>query len=105
MPFHLYCSAVGMRLSNRKYLKIRYEDLLQNPKETLDKIASKFEIDLQRVSDSIDKAEPLRRGFIFNGNRMSMGKDAEIKLKISGKLTFDRTTKNIVTMLINRVWY
>ena len=75
------------------------------PKETLDKIASKFEIDLQKVSDRIDKNEPLRKGFIFNGNRMSMGKDTELTLKKSGKLAFDRTIKNAMVMLINRVWY
>ena len=102
---NLFCSAARFRVSSRNYLKIRYEDLLQMPKETLDTIASKFEIDLQTVSDSIDKNEPLRKGFIFNGNRMSMGKDTELILKKSGKLAFDRTIKNAVTVLINRVWY
>ena len=75
------------------------------PRETLGEIASKFEIDLQKVRDMIDKNEPLKKGFILNGNRMSMGKDTELTLKKSGKLAFDRTIKNAVAMLINRVWY
>ena len=102
---NLFSSAVRLRVSNRKYLKIRYEDLLQMPKETLGKIASKFEIDLQEVSDKIDKNESLKRGFIFNGNRMSMGEDTELTLKKSGNLAFDKTIKNALVMLINRVWY
>lgn len=102
---NLFCSAVRFRVGDRKYLKIRYEDLLQMPKATLGKIASKFEIDLQDVSDRIDKNEPLRKGFIFNGNRLSMAKDTELTLKKSGKLAFDRTIKSTVVMLINRVWY
>jgi len=75
------------------------------PRETLGKIASKFEIDLQKVSDSIDKNEPLRKGFIFNGNRMSMGKDTELTLKKSKNLAFERTIKNVLAMLINGMWY
>jgi len=86
-------------------LKIRYEDLLQMPKETLGKIASKFEIDLQEVSDKIDKNESLKRGFIFNGNRMSMGKESGLTLKRNENLAFDKTIKNAVVLLINRLWY
>lgn len=102
---NLFCSAVRFRVCSRKYLKIRYEDLLEAPHETLGKIASQFEIDLQRVGDLIDQNEPLKKGFIFNGNRMSMGKDTELRLKKSRKLPFDRTIKNAVVLLINRMWY
>jgi hypothetical protein len=102
---NLFCSAVRLKASSTRYLKIRYEDLLEAPTETLARIGSKFDIDLRTAADTIDNNEPLTRGFIFNGNRMSMGKEPGLILRKSGKFTFDRTFKNAVIMLLNRVWY
>ena len=46
---NLFCWLVGLKVGRRRYLKIRYEDFLLNPKKTLGKIALRFDIDLQRA--------------------------------------------------------
>jgi hypothetical protein len=100
---NLFCSAVRLKVGGEKYLKIRYEDLLTAPDKTLVRVEKHFDVDFHRAIERIQNDRPLRRGYIFNGNRMRM--NSELVLKKSGKQPFKRSIKNFTSMAFNGLWY
>ena len=83
-------------------MKIRYEDMIDDPKKTLETISHHTGIQFNSVIEKIKKNQPLRRGYIFNGNRMRMSND--IRLKSKNRI-FPKSLKNKFIVLINGFWY
>ena len=73
----------------KKVLKIRYEDILSKPSETLDKIALHTDVDLNDVKTKILNSEGFDVGHIVGGNRLKTNKQIKLrntddwKLKVS----------------------
>lgn len=59
-------------LGRTRCLRLHYEDLASEPEATLKQIGDTFSIDTVPAIESVREGEPLRRGHIFNGNRMRM---------------------------------
>lgn len=99
---NFFCVLVKAKIGGKKYLKVRYEDLLADPERVLDGISEKFNIDLENSKKNICHDRPLYRGFLFNGNRMRMKEKIVLKRE---RESLRPTFGNIITMLFNRIWY
>jgi Sulfotransferase family len=60
------------RVSEDRYLRVHYDDLISAPESVLTQIGASFKIDTSPAISKISKDEPLDRGYLFNGNRMRM---------------------------------
>jgi len=78
----------GMCIGKDKYLRVKYEDLMQNPSKTLEEIQEFLEIDLSSVINKIVDRKPLTVGHMLGGNRLRFNKtiylnfDEEWKVKL-----------------------
>jgi len=99
---NLFCVLVKLRVGNKKYIKIKYEDIIKQPNYEIDKISKKFFIDLEYVKKMILNDKPLKRGFPFNGNRMRMQDEVVLK---KNNFSYKKNIKNLITMFINAIWY
>jgi hypothetical protein len=86
----LYFFAINMfslvatrRLGPDRYLRLHYEDLVSQPEKTLKRIGEAFSMDSAPAIEKIRRSEPLRRGYVFNGNRMRV-QDLVVFRKSSG---------------------
>jgi Sulfotransferase family len=77
---NLHSSILGA-FHRRKYLRVRYEDLVSQPMETLSSIESFLEIDLSEVRSRVAAGLPLSKGHIVFGNRSK----ADPVLKVQAK--------------------
>jgi len=57
-------------LLRSNHVKVRYEDLINDPDRTLTKLAGNLEINLDEVKDKLSKGEGLRTGHLIGGNRL-----------------------------------
>jgi len=67
------------RFSNTKILKVRYEDLANDPEKCLNRISDFIKLDLTEVSDKINKDRPFEMPHIIGGNRLK--KQSHIKFR------------------------
>lgn len=74
-------SQVCKSLPPSKVIDIQYEHLLAAPEECLDTIGNRFDIDFGGVIYKVANRLPLRRGFVFNGNRMRMQEEVVFRKK------------------------
>lgn len=98
----LYCFLVRLRINTNHYLKIKYENIVQYPQRELNRISNFSGIKVGSVIERIEEKQPLKKGFIFNGNRMRTKK--EVYLEVTSK-TYDKNIKNLITQIINSIWY
>lgn len=61
---------LGNALDGNRYLRIRFEDLLNDPEPVLRKIGGFAEIDVSGIVRRIDSAEPFSIGHNVGGNRL-----------------------------------
>jgi Sulfotransferase family len=69
MFINALCSALKPFLGKR-YLRIRYEDLVSNPTEVLQSIGTFLDIDVREVSQKVQDGRKLSSGHILAGNRL-----------------------------------
>lgn len=85
-----------------KIIEIKYEDLVNNPVDTMLKIEEKLDINLSNTIDKIKRKEPLQIGYLFDGNRIRLNENLkEIKKRKVTKLK----TVDSFTRLVNFFLY
>jgi hypothetical protein len=99
---NLSCFLIRLRIPRSRYLKIRYEDLVQDPRRVLGRISSLTGLDLHCALDKIDNGEPLKKGYVFNGNRVRL--KTRVVLELVNK-TYRNSLGNRITRLMNSFWY
>jgi hypothetical protein len=72
-----------------RYVRLHYEDMVSRPENALTRIGSAFSLDTRPAVDKISSGQPLRRGYVFNGNRMRT--EAEVVLRKSTGVTAQRS--------------
>jgi hypothetical protein len=96
---NILCRKTLDKLSKRhKCVSIRYEDLVLNPIDTLDRIQQGIDLDLSMVKNKIRADAELDVGNLFEGNRIRI--PHKIKLK-RAKPEYPPTYKNQITHLMN----
>lgn len=55
-----------------RLMHIQYESLMRGPEEYLRQIGQKFQMEVESAVEKVSRQQPLRRGYIFNGNRMRL---------------------------------
>ncbi|WP_200389824.1 sulfotransferase [Thiocapsa imhoffii] len=75
--------------------RVVYERLLEYPEAQLTEIATLIGLDIKPVLEKINNSEPLSRGFLMNGNRMSRQQEVFLKnstLKSSNRSRLEHLT-------------
>lgn len=100
---NFFCFLVRLSCGKDKYIKVKYEDVVSSAEDTLQRISNKSGIDFDVPIKRIKGGEPLRRGYIFNGNRMRMKQ--EVTLKGPSEPSSSLGLGGVLTMLCNYIWY
>ena len=66
----------------KKIIKIRYEDLINQPFLTLEKLENFLQINLKDVKKKIEKEEPFSVGHIIGGNRLKKNKEIYFRKRV-----------------------
>lgn len=69
---NLYSEWVRRRLDSRKSIQVRYEDFINDPKSTLDKIGGLIELDFAELTSKVSAGEAMEVGHTIAGNRLRM---------------------------------
>jgi hypothetical protein len=65
-------SQVLKTVPSSQFIDIQYEYLMQRPRNTLQSLNEHFGLDVEGVIEKVRNGVPLKRGNVFNGNRMRM---------------------------------
>jgi hypothetical protein len=98
----LCCLLLRLKTSRSRFLRVRYEDLQDDPTGTLRRISEFADVDLRAAESKVVNGQALERGFVFNGNRMRMNDSIKLKL---GANPDSKTIGNRITRLVNACWY
>tara|TARA_B100000795_G_C22742844_1_gene416107 strand:- start:399 stop:1244 length:846 start_codon:yes stop_codon:yes gene_type:complete len=74
---------VTLLFFRKKIIKIRYEDLIENPVHLFDKLERFLTIDLADIKEKIKKEEAFKIGHIIGGNRLKKNKKIYFRKDIS----------------------
>ena len=98
-----YCSIVSLILKNKGFIliKVRYEDLIEDPEQTLIKIGDYLKLDFSDLIMKISKKEPINIGFLFDGNRIRL----KPSLILNHKTIKHNSLKDKLSRLINSPFY
>ncbi len=69
---NMACNLALRRMSGIRYIKIRYEDLIAQPEQTLRNISDALDLDLADVISKIAADDELEVGKLFEGNRIRL---------------------------------
>jgi len=75
---------LGKQMPQKKFIQIKYEELLNHPENTLHTISHLLDIDISEVIDLIKNKAPLNAKHNVGGNRLRLEK--EIKFNTSNQL-------------------
>ncbi|MDN3596248.1 sulfotransferase [Zunongwangia endophytica] len=100
---NLCCLCFLCTIKRDEKITIRYEDFISRPEEVLNKIQSKFKINLSSSVELIKENKELKTGFIFEGNRIRL--KSGVILKKSDQQISPNGIKDYLTLLINGFWY
>ncbi|HIP33471.1 MAG TPA: sulfotransferase [Bacteroidia bacterium] len=79
----------------KEILKLRYEDFIEKPVDTLDKIEQFIEVDLTDVKEVITEEKYIDMPHIIGGNRLK----SQSKIKLRKDLTWKRNIKRVKQIL------
>jgi hypothetical protein len=72
-------SSILFRRSRDRYLRIRYEDLVSDPKGTLRRLGEFLELDLTSVIETVTEGRPIPVSHILGGNRLRFGGEVTLR--------------------------
>ena len=89
---NLLCSFTLLLLRKKiKFVKVRYEDLINKPVDVLRKIELSLELNLEHLITKIKSGKMLTVGYLFDGNRIRVQKKINIiqkNNKLSGRIRY-----------------
>ena len=101
---NLICIYVFKKMKKKhRCIIIRFDELITEPEQTLNKISRELEIDVSHSKKLIQNKEPFKPGLLFDGNRIRLEK--EIFLKPEKKKTMPAGLKDHISLLFQRVWW
>lgn len=79
---NLLCSFAIKRLKKRgnETISIKYEDLINNPEQTINKISNKLNVDLSSLISKLSTKKALNTGFLFDGNRIRLKESLTLRV-------------------------
>ena len=105
---NLVAEFISRFIFRKKVIKIRYEDLIENPISLFEKIEKFINIDLTDIKEKIHKEQAFSIGHIVGGNRLKKNKEIYFRKDISWKekiSSFERVFYYVLAspiMLLNR---
>lgn len=105
MYANLHSSLLG-KLNRKRYLLIRYEDLVSSPTETLISIESFLGIDLSESRKRVAAGTPLSSGHLLCGNRSKASPILKVQRSVGARETLSRGPSLIFLCLAGWLqWY
>ncbi|NOY22415.1 MAG: sulfotransferase [Acidobacteria bacterium] len=98
----LLCRIAYHRVSPDRRLKMRYENLIHKPEQTLSAIGKKFGMNLETSVSIAAAGKPFQVGHLVDGNRIRL--ENEILLR-SDEQIFNWDMKSMLTRVLNCIWY
>lgn len=96
------CRAVFHCVPSERRLKVRYEDIVRVPEQTLSAIEKKLSVNLKIPISIAAGGKPYRVGHLVDGNRVRLKR--EILLQ-SSEQQYGWSIGEVFTRIFNRIWY
>ncbi len=96
------CSTAFHRVPAKRRLKIRYEELIREPEQTLSSIEKKLGVNLKTPISIAVRRKSYRVGHLVDGNRVRLKN--EIRLQPSAQ-PYGWGMGEMLTRILNRIWY
>lgn len=98
MTINLTCSYLG-RLFPQNYLRLRYEDFMEDPKSALAALTEKTTIHFTDCLEAIEKGIRPESRHIMAGNRVRMADQVFLKPDLAWQEKLTRTQKGLISLL------
>lgn len=108
LAINLVAEFISLFILRKKVIKIRYEDLIENPIQLFEKLEKFINVDLTDVKEKICQEQPFSIGHIIGGNRLKENKEIYFRKDIGWQekfSSFQRVIYYILSapiMLLNR---
>ena len=96
-------SLLILKLKKHKISKLKYENLIKNPIESIDKLAIDLEEDFFLSKEKLKNNKSLNTGFLFDGNRIRLKES--IHLQSENKKLSKKGLKYYFTRVFNYIIY
>ncbi len=85
---NLVAEFISRFIFRKKVIKIRYEDLINNPNSLFDRLESFLNLNLQDIKGKIERKQAFEVGHIVGGNRLKKNKEIYFRKDVSWKKNF-----------------
>ncbi len=85
---NLVAEFISRFIFRKKVIKIRYEDLINNPNSLFDRLESFLNLNLQDVKGKVERQKAFEIGHIVGGNRLKKNKEIYFRKDVSWKKNF-----------------
>lgn len=99
---NLSCS-ISFNKSKNKKVKIKFEDLIENPENTIEKIENALDLSFNTSKNYINESRLIPVGKVFEGNRIRLKTEIKFKTKKLKENKFN--IKNLIMKLVNNRFY
>jgi hypothetical protein len=96
---NLVAEFISLFILRKKVIKIRYEDLIENPIQLFEKLEKFINVDLTDVKEKIYKEKPFSIGHIIGGNRLKKSKEIYFRKDIGWQEKFSSFQRVIYYIL------
>ena len=87
----------------KSVIKIRYEDLINNPNTLFDRLEGFLNLNLQAVKDKIEKQQAFQIGHIIGGNRLKKSKEIYFRKDVAWQKNFNWIERLIYYILASPI--
>lgn len=91
-----------LKLKGVKVLTVTIEEVTRDPYQFVELIGNSFQLDLTDLKDKIESKRPLTTGELFDGNRIRLKKEIEIR---EIKIPKNPSLKERILYVCNKFWW
>ena len=99
MLVNLVAEFISRFILRKKVIKIRYEDLINNPNSLFDRLEGFLNLNLKDIKDKIGKQKSFEIGHIIGGNRLKKNKEIYYTKDVSWEKKFNWVERSIYYIL------
>ena len=99
MLVNLVAEFISRFILRKKVIKIRYEDLINNPNSLFDRLEGFLNLNLKDIKDKIGKQKSFEIGHIIGGNRLKKNKEIYYTKDVSWEKKFNWVERSVYYIL------
>ena len=103
MLVNLVAEFISRFILRKKVIKIRYEDLINNPNSLFDRLEGFLNLNLKDIKDKIGKQKSFEIGHIIGGNRLKKNKEIYYTKDVSWEKKFNWVERSIYYILASPI--